>query len=196
MNHLNLSAKNLVTIGVFSAVYFVIMFAGGMMGIMGPQFILVGALLAGFINAIVMMLYLVRAKTVGALTITGLLCGLLMVLTGHSWFAILFGTLFGFIGDQVAASGDFVNRSRNILGYAVFTLWGISPMMPIFINSEAYFADVAQQMNSVEYAQQMAAIFTPTSILVITAVTFLLSCVGGYVGTKVLDKHFVKAGMA
>lgn len=195
MKSVDLSVKNLINIGVFSAIYFVIMFMGGMIGIFGPQFIMVGGFIAGFINAMVMMTYLVRTKTIGALTITGLLSSLLMVITGHAAISILLGVGFGFIGDQISASGNFVDRWKNILGYAVFSIWTVSPVLPIFLNSEAYFDEVARQMNSPAYAQQMQAIFTPTNVVLITLVSLLIAVVGAYIGTKTLDKHFVKAGI-
>lgn len=195
MKSLDLSVKNLITIGVFSAIYFVILFMGGMVGIFGPQFIMVGGFIAGFINAMIMMMYLVKTKTIGALTITGLLSSLLMVLTGHSALSILLGAGLGFVGDLIAASGDFSNRWKNILGYTVFSMWTVAPVLPIFLNSEAYFDDVAKQMNSPEYAQQMQAIFTPTNVVLITLVGVAIALIGAYVGTKTLDKHFVKAGI-
>lgn len=195
MQPINLNIKNLINIGVFTAIYFVIMFMGGMLGIFGPQFIMIGGFIAGFINAVVMMVYLVRTPTIGALTITGLLCAFLMVLTGHSIISLFIGAGMGFLGDLVAASGGFKDRWKNIFGYAVFSLWTISPVLPMFINSEAYFADVAQQMNSPEYAQQMQALFSPTTVLIITLVGVGIALAGGFFGTKMLEKHFVKAGM-
>lgn len=195
MKPIDLSVKHLINIGVFTAIYFVIMFMGGMLGIAGPQFIIIGGFIAGFINAMVMMVYLVRTPTIGALTITGLLSSALMVLTGHSVISLLLGTGLGFLGDLVAASGNFANRWKNIIGYAVFSVWTIAPVLPIFFNSEAYFADVAQQMNSPEYAQQMQALFSPTTVIIISLVSVLIAIGAAFFGTKTLDKHFVKAGV-
>lgn len=195
MKPIDLNVKNLINIGVFTAIYFVIMFMGGMLGIFGPQFILIGGFIGGFINAMVMMFYLVRTPTIGALTITGFLSALLMVLTGHSAISLLLGAGFGFLGDLIAAGGGFRDRWKNIFGYVVFSLWTISPVLPIFLNSEEYFADVAQQMNSPEYAQQMQALFSPTTVVIITLVGAGIALAGGFFGTKLLDKHFVKAGM-
>ena len=195
MNSVDLNVKNLINIGVFTAIYFVIWFMGGMFGLLGPQFIIIGGFISGFINAIVMMMYLVRTPTIGALTITGLITSTLMVLTGHSILSIPMGLCFGFLGDLIASSGHFKDRLRNIIGYAVFTLWGIAPILPIFLNSEAYFEDVAKQMNSPEYAQQMQALFTPTTVILITLTGVVIALIGGFFGTKLMDKHFVKAGM-
>ncbi|WP_336249946.1 MptD family putative ECF transporter S component [Stomatohabitans albus] len=191
----DLSTKNLINIGVFTAIYFVISFASGMLGIIGPQFILVGMVIGGLINAVVMMLYLVRTPTIGALTITGFVIGVLFFFTGHTWISIIVNTIFGFLGDLICASGQFKSRWKNILGYAVFTLSGISPLIPIFINSDEYFALVAEQMNNQAYADQMRAIFQPTSMVLMLVAVFCISVVGGYIGTKVLDKHFVRAGI-
>ena len=71
------SPRNLVLIGVFCCVYFVVMFSGGMLGIFSPIMIMVGGIISTLINGIVIMLYLAKVPQFGSLTIHGsqLECG-------------------------------------------------------------------------------------------------------------------------
>ena len=81
-------ARSAVTIGAFTAVYFVLMWCSGMLGFFGPAFMFVGWIIGLILNGPVIMLMLVRSRMFGTLTIMGGIVALLMVLTGHSWVTL------------------------------------------------------------------------------------------------------------
>ena len=169
------SPRNLVLIGVFCCVYFVVMFSGGMLGIFSPIMIMVGGIISTLINGIVIMLYLAKVPQFGSLTILGLITGL--------------------IGDTIARSGNYQGKLTNPLAYAVFQLWSMALVAPIFINSDDYFADIEAQMKSAEYADTMRHIFTPTMILIWGVATFIVCLIAGFIGMRTLKKHFTRAGI-
>ncbi|WP_455952671.1 MptD family putative ECF transporter S component [Arcanobacterium haemolyticum] len=189
------SAHKVVYTGVFTAIYFVIFFAIGMLGFFGPQFMLVSGTLAFLIEGTIIILMLNKIKSFGALTALGIIIGLLMLLTGHSWTTLLFATVMAFLGDLLAWTGRYVNRGKNIFAYAILQLWYIGAWLPIFYAADAYFADIASQMGQ-EYADQMQALFTPKLLIIFLIIDFFLSLVGGWIGTVLLQKHFNKAGIA
>ncbi len=191
----SLSPKYLVNIGVFAAIYFLVAFASGMVGFFGPGFMFVGFLLGVLINGTVIMLHLARTPTVGALALLGLIVGLGFVLTGHVWYGALVSTLLGLVGDLIVRSGDYRSRGRNVLAYAVFTLWYATPLLPIIYQADAYFANVAVQMNNQEYADAMRRIFQPWVIGVWAVVAFGFALCSGWLGTKVVERHFARAGI-
>ena len=78
--------RDLVYAGVFTALYFVITFGSGMLGIVSPLMIIVGALIGVVCNGVVVMLYIAKTPYFGALTITGTIVGFLMMATGHTWY--------------------------------------------------------------------------------------------------------------
>ncbi|MFC7579853.1 MptD family putative ECF transporter S component [Schaalia naturae] len=189
-----LSARSLVTIGVFTAIYFVVMFGTGMLGLIGPAVQFVGFLLGALINGTVLMLFMVKTPVMGAMTVLGAVVGLLMLLTGHFWATLLFTTVLGAAADLIVRSGGYRSRSRNCLAYAVFELWMLGPLLPIFYASDSYFADVASSMGQ-QYADEMQALFTPWLIVVFMAVVFVVSLVSAWIGTRILDRNFAKAGI-
>ena len=69
--------KDLVTIGVFTVIYFVLMFLSGMVG-MVPILYLAYPTLAGIITGIVIMLFMAKVQKPWGLFILGLICGFLM----------------------------------------------------------------------------------------------------------------------
>lgn len=194
----NLNTRDLVNVGVFTVIYFIVFFALGMIGIAGPQFMFVGWALAIILNGFVIILYLARTPKMGALTLLALFTGLIMLGTGHPWFIPLTSALMGFLGDLIATRGGQADRlepNRGILAYAVATLWYVFPLLPIFWSADEYYAGITEQMGA-EYAEGMRALFTTPVILMWSVLIFVLGMIGGWLGTRAFRKHFQRAGLA
>ena len=180
-------ARSAVTIGAFTAVYFILMWCSGMLGFFGPAFM--------FVGFIVVMLMMVRSRMFGTVTIMAGVVAFLMVVTGHSWVTIPVALILGFLADLIARSGGYLNAPRNIAAYALFSLWMIGPLAPIFFAPDSYYANVASQMGQ-DYADSMRALFSPAVICGWVVVAMIFACLGGLIGRFLLRKHFAKAGVA
>lgn len=188
-------ARSAVTIGAFTAVYFVLMWCSGMLGFFGPAFMFVGWIVGLLLNGPVVMLMLVRSRLFGTLTIMGGVVAFLMVVTGHSWVTVPVALILGFLGDLIARGGGYVSAPRNIAAYMLFSLWMIGPLAPIFFAPDSYYADVASSMGQ-DYANAMRALFSPAVIGGWLVVAMIIACIGGLIGRFLLRKHFAKAGVA
>lgn len=188
-------ARSAVTIGTFTAVYFVLMWCSGMLGFFGPAFMFVGWIVGLLLNGSVIMLMLVRSRMFGTLTIMGGIVAFLMVVTGHAWVTIPVALILGFLGDLIANGGGYVSAPRNIAAYVLFSLWGIAPLSPIFFAPDPYFADIAASMGQ-DYADTMRALFSPAVIVGWSVIMSFVACGGGLIGRFLLRKHFAKAGVA
>ena len=93
-------ARSAVTIGAFTAVYFVLMWCSGMLGFFGPAFMFVGWIVGLLLNGSVVMLMLVRSRMFGTLTVMGAIIAFLMVVTGHAWVTIPVTLILGFLGGS------------------------------------------------------------------------------------------------
>ena len=74
-----LQAKDLINVGIFTAIYFVVFFAGMMLGYI-PIFIPLLGLVCPILCGIPFMLYLTKVKKFGMVSLTGIILGLLNVL--------------------------------------------------------------------------------------------------------------------
>lgn len=191
----DLQPRYLVNAGVFTVIYILACWAVMVFSLLGPAASLVGIAISLLIGGPIIMLYLVRTPTIGAMTIMGLITGLLIGLA-HAWPAIPICLVAGLVADIIAASGDFRSRGRNILAYAVFSLWYISPYVKIFYDPEAYFAHMRAGKRSAQFVDQFQAIFTPTNLIFMEVGIFVVALLGGWLGTRMLSKHFAKAGLA
>jgi len=134
-------------------------------------------------------------KRFGMVTITGLICGILMLITGMSWPPIFTGLGFGLIADFILKSGNYQSSKKTITAYTVFSVWLMGMMLPLYFMRDSYFAAMVPTYGQ-EYVDALMS-YTPTwSFFALTALTILGGFCGALIGKSVLKKHFKKAGMA
>ena len=90
----SLKPKDLITVGTFTALYFVVFFGFGMLGLFGPVVHAIGIVLGSLANGIVFALYITRIRKPGMIFLTAMVSSLLMVLTGHAWTSLLAAAVF------------------------------------------------------------------------------------------------------
>lgn len=115
-----LQGKDLINVGIFTAIYFVVMMAIAMLGFI-PIFLPLLIVLVPLIGGIVMMLYYSKVQKFGMVSLTGLICGILMLLTGMGYWSIITGAVFGVLADLVLKSGDYKSaKKRNHIAWCFF----------------------------------------------------------------------------
>ena len=189
-----LQGKDLINVGIFTAIYFVVMMAIAMLGFI-PIFLPLLIVLVPLIGGIVMMLYYSKVQKFGMVSLTGLICGILMLLTGMGYWSIITGAVFGVLADLVLKSGDYKSAKKSILGYAVFSLWMVGTYIPMYFMVEDSWASFAASFGE-EYADRVMAVMPMWSIILVVAGIFVFAILGGLLGKALLKKHFAKAGIA
>ena len=99
------------------------------------------------------------------------------------------------LADIITRSGRYVRTSTNCLGFAVFSMWGIGPMLPILWASDEYFAKTASSMGQ-DYADKFQALVSPPVIGGWLVLSLLVAYACALLGMKVLHRHFERAGVA
>lgn len=188
-----LQTKDLITVGIFTAVYFAVFFVCGMLGYI-PIFMLLIPFICPFVSGIPFMLYLTKVKSFGMVTITGLICGTLMLLTGMSWPPIFTGTGFGLIADLILKSGNYQSSKKTVIAYTVFSVWLMGMMLPLYIMRDSYFAALVPTYGQ-EYVDALMYYTPAWSFFALTALTILGGFCGALIGRLALKKHFKKAGI-
>lgn len=183
-----------MNIGVYTAIYYVVTFLGGMVGIVSPIGMFVGFALSAIVGGTVIMLFLAKTPVMGAMTVLGLIVGVLMLATGHFWGCIPICAALGLVADLIVKAGGYHSRGHNIAAYGVFQLWLIGPFAPLFMNTKAYYEDMRGSMGA-QYASRMSQIFTPAVVAVFIVVLCFVGLFGAWIGTKLIDRHFAKAGL-
>lgn len=190
-----LQAKDLINLGLFTVLYFVIGCCVAIPIGFVPIFLPVLGSLWSLITGIPFMLFLTRVKKFGMVTIMGVLSGLLMGLTGMGFWGVPMGLIFGLLGDLILKSGDYKSAKKSILGYAVFSLWMVGTYIPMYFMVEDSWASFAASFGE-KYADRVMAVMPMWSIILVVAGIFVFAILGGLLGKTLLKKHFAKAGIA
>ncbi len=109
-----LQGKDLINIGIFTAIYFIVIFAAASIGFI-PIFIPLISVIVPLVGGIPMMLFFSKIKKFGMLTICGLLLGIIMLLTGMGYWCIPTGLIFGLISDFMMRGCGYKNAKREVL---------------------------------------------------------------------------------
>ena len=159
-----------------------------------PIFLPILGALWTLITGIPVMLFAVRVKKFGMVTIMAVLSGLLMGLTGMGFWGILTGAVFGLLGDLIMKSGGYQSTKKTILGYGVFSLWMVGTYIPMYFMVEQSRTDFAKSFGD-EYADKVMSVMPMWSIVLVIAAIFLFALLGGRIGKAILKKHFSRAGI-
>lgn len=189
-----LQAKDLINVGLFTVLYFVIGCCVAIPIGFVPIFLPVLGALWTLITGIPFMLFATRVKKFGMVTMLSILSGLLMGLTGMGYWGVPVGIVSGLLGDLIMKSGEYKSASKTILGYAVTSLWMVGTYIPMYFMVEQSYADFAASFGD-EYATRVMSVMPMWSIVLVIASIFVCALLGGFLGKAVLKKHFVKAGI-
>ncbi|MDW2800852.1 MptD family putative ECF transporter S component [Clostridium boliviensis] len=189
-----LQAKDLINVGMFTALYFVCFFATGMLGYI-PIFLVLLPLFCPLVAGIPFVLYLTKVKKFGMVTITGTILGILMFITGHPWPVLVSGSAFGFLGDLVMKAGNYLSWKNLLIGYVVFSEWILGALAPFFFMRETYFAAIRAGYGDT-YTDTLMKLTPMWVFYCMILLAIAGGTAGAYLGKAVLKKHFKKAGIA
>ncbi|MFQ8689186.1 MAG: MptD family putative ECF transporter S component [Blautia sp.] len=188
-----LQSKDLINIGIFAAIYFAVVFAVSMLGVI-PIFIPLLDMLVPLIGGIPMMLYFSKIKKFGMLTISGLLEGILMLLTRMGYWCILTGTVFGLIADLMLKHSGYKSTKMEILAHGVFSIWVFGAFIPIVITRDNYYEKLIPTFGQ-EYADTLMGYIRDWILPVMAMAAFVAGIIGAWIGRKIFKKHFERAGI-
>lgn len=189
-----LQAKDLINVGLFTVLYFVLGCCVAIPIGFVPIFLPILGALWTLVTGIPFMLFAVRARKFGMVTIMAVLSGFLMGVTGMGFWGILTGAISGVLGDLIMKSGNYQSSKKTLLGYGVFSLWMIGTYIPMYFMVDQSRADFAKSFGD-EYAEKVMSVMPMWSIVLVIASIFLCALLGGVIGKAILKKHFVKAGI-
>lgn len=191
-----LQSRDFISIGVFTLIYAAVTFVVGGVSQMTPvTFPLMPAAVALFTGPI-FMLYTAKTPKRGALTIMGVIIGILSFASGMFWMMAVFYAVFGVLADLICASGKFKSFKRNLLGYCVFALPPMGGHVPMAILPEQFDAFMAEKGDFSAFSGDIDAIGANWWALpLMAAITVLCAVISGMIGRKLLRKHFERAGI-
>lgn len=187
-----LNGKDLINVGIYSAIYCVITFAAAMLGyipIMMPMLCVIIPVLGG----IPFMLFLTKTKKFGMILIMSVIMGIFMALTGMGFVTLPVGIVSGLVAEMVWKRANYSKAGVSVVVCGIFNIWIWGNFIPIIFDSAGYFA-VRPEFGA-DYAMAVGTLLPPWMNLVLPLTCFICGLIGGLIGRRLLKKHFVKAGI-
>ncbi len=189
-----LNGKDLINIGIFSAIYFVIVFIVAMLG-MVPILYPMLTVICPLVGGVVYILFLTRVKKFGMIWIMSILMGILMLISGMSWYALAIGVFSGLAADLLCKSSNYGSAVKSVVSHAVFSLWIFGNYLLFYLNHDNYMK-TREEMIGKEYVDKLNALLPMWSWVILLASTLIFGLIGGLIGKAMLKKHLSKAGIA
>ena len=183
-----IQAKDLINVGIFTAIMFVVCMAVAMLGYI-PIFIPLLTVFVPIVGGIPFM------KKFGLVTIMATLCGIIMGIMGMGMFALATGPVFGLLADLLLKSGEYRSAKKSILSYGVFSMWLIGNYLPIVLTRDNYYEMLLSGYGQ-EYADTLMGYIPDWSLIVLLVSCFVSGIIGSLLGKVLLKKHFIRAGIA
>lgn len=142
-NGKGLKGKDLITIGIFSAIYFVINFAFMLLGGIHP---VLWMLMPGFIAVfagIPFMLMAAKVQKPGAVFLMGLITALIYFVTGQFTLVILISMASACVLAEVIRSmAKYDSFKGNSTAYVIFSLGMTGSPLPIWLFKADFLAQI------------------------------------------------------
>lgn len=192
MNINSLKGRDLINIGIYTAIYFVIMMAVAMLGLI-PVFLPLLSVIVPILGGIPFMLFMTKVRKPGMVFIMTMIMGIMMLLTGMGPWPLLTCAAAGILSELVLKSGNYKSVKKSILAYGVFSMWIWGNYLPLFTDYEGYFAQRESYGQAyIDAVQRLMPIWMAPVLL---AACFVCGIIGGNLGRALLKKHFEKAGI-
>ncbi len=188
-----LKGRDLINVGIYTAIYFVIMLAVAMLGMI-PIFLPLLSVIVPILGGIPFMLFLTKVKKPGMIFIMAMIMGIMMLLTGMGPWPLLTCAVAGILAEIIYRSGEYKSAKKAVLAYAVFSMWIWGNYLPLFTDYEGYFAQ--RESYGQAYIEAVQKLMPLWMAPVLLAVCFVCGILGGILGRALLKKHFEKAGIA
>ncbi|KAA6449341.1 MptD family putative ECF transporter S component [Bacillus swezeyi] len=193
---LKLQAKDFISIGLYSILIYIV---NAVVGIaLSPAIFAAMPFISGvclFFSATVYLLMAIRVGKRWTLFLMAVVTGIIYTLMGVA-LMLPFFAVAGFIGEIMLLPGNgyqYRQANRQALAYAAYgTLFGMGSFVTVYALGSSYFEKINYSQELIEQIIEFA--YSPIWMISGMVFSFILAWLGSILATRILNKHFVKAG--
>ncbi len=190
-----LTAKDLVTVGIFSALFLVFALVGGIFFAPNPVLTFYMPVGSALLCGPVYLLMLAKVQKRWAATILGVILCIVWFVTGMHWAMSLGYLIMGIAADLVAGTGGYKSKKINSISYILLSLGGTASYLVFFADPNGWAQTMLGNGTEQSYIDTMRSTGTIWIMVIMLAGTVLAAALSAFVGCKMLKKQFEKAGI-
>lgn len=187
-----LGVKDLVTVGIFSALFLVFALVGGISFAPNPVLTFYMPVGSALLCGPIYLLMLAKVKKRWAVSILGAILCIVWFVTGMHWAMALGYLVMGVAADFVAGAGEYKSKMMNSVSYIVISLGGTASYLVFFANPDGWAKTMLGNGTEQSYIDTMRE---TGSVWIMLVGTVLAAAVSAFVGCKILRKQFEKSGI-
>ncbi len=191
-----LKIKDLISIGIFSAIYLVIfMLVTSLSGVL-PILHLFSPAVCALLLAPIFMLFVTRVAKKFAVLIMGIVvAGIVTIMMPPFWPVYVFPVVCVLLAEFFAQKSGFKNYKMLTLSYIVFANWTMGVYASYWIMKEQFFNYIKVFDYPDSYVKGLEALIQPYVLVLMFVAVIIAAIVGTQIAKKILKKHFKKAGV-
>ncbi|NLE80315.1 MAG: MptD family putative ECF transporter S component [Rhodococcus sp.] len=190
------TARDLISVGVFAALYTAIVFAFNFLGFLSPIAMVIGLWCGLVAGGIPFMLFLTRVHRPGMIILLTGLFGAMLLLTGHPLVAIGWLLILAAVAEVIMWAGRYRSRAAAVAAYTVFSMWAAGQLFPLFYDRTGYLEGAGMQEMSADYIDALDRLLSVPVLIGVELATIPFGLIGALLGLRMLDKHFSRAGLS
>ena len=191
-----MGVKDVITVGIFSAIYFVINFAFMLLGGLHP---LLWILMPGFIALFTGIPYLMmcaKVQKIGSVLLMGLITGLIYYVTGQVTLVILVSFVLACgLAEIIRIATHYRSMTGNLISFVLFSIGMVGSPLPIWLMREDFLRQITEQGMPTDYINTLRALSSNGMLVVLFLAPIVGAIIGGLIARLMFRKHFEKAGL-
>lgn len=191
-----LKGKDLITAGIFAAIYFCVFMIGQLLSALHPVLWILFPGVVALLAGVPYYLLCAKVQKTGAVFIMGMVTGLFAVLSGQD--SVIEGITF-LIGCGMAEiirhATKYSSFKGNMIAYMFFSINTVGSPLPIWLMREKFFEKISVLGMPEDYINTLDALASSNMLILLFAAVIVGAVLGSLIAKKMLDKHFKKAGI-
>lgn len=187
-----MNVRDFITVGIFAAIIIVVKTIVGFAGVI-PLICAILPPITAIVCAPIYALFITRVEKFGMITLLTSVLGLVFSIAGYGWQTFVGCVIIGCIADLITKQGHYSSKKSILAGYSIFSLWGITLFIIIWVMGDAYFEDLTVSMGA-EFSQAFEQLVPWWSVFWLIALTIVCALVGMWLAMKLMKKHFNRNG--
>ncbi|WP_270819713.1 MptD family putative ECF transporter S component [[Eubacterium] hominis] len=191
-----LQIKDLVTIGIYTAIYFMVNVIVMVCGGIAPLVWIFMPTILSLICGVIYMPLMAKVQKPGAILIMGMITALIYLIRGgFSLVLIVTYSVSCILAELIRKQMGYSSFKSTLFSYAFFSMGMVGDLLPIWMFRDQYAEHMLSSGMPADYIEVLNNVTSVGMLVMMLATTFLMAFVGGFLGKLVMKKHLEKAGI-
>lgn len=188
-----LQGKDLITIGIYTALYIVAIFVASVANVTPLTFMFYPAI-SSLLGAVFFIMLATKVQKFGAVIIWGVIVGLLYLVLGMA-LTLPFFVVASIIAQVILSKSGYKSMKAAIGSYVLISIFSIGGYAQLFLFTDQYLEEAARRGLSDAFVSGLESYSTIGFLLIMIVATAICALLGCMFAKTVLKKHLSKAGV-